>query len=433
MLYVLRHSDCPLQGKIIKMDRPIDPVYLKKRRKRLISVIAIAVIVIVGLTLFFMNWLTPSLNARDLVFSEVTQGDLETTIITNGTVIPIYEEVITSPINSRLTSVFHSSGDQIDVDAALLQLDTEYEENELQRLKDEKELKLTKLNRYKIETEENELAYGTDLKIKRLETAGLKADYLNEKNIARIGGTSQESVEKARTNYEVSELKLEQFNHQRESRKRIEASQIREYELDIKLSDASIAAKEQEINKATIMAANKGTITWLENHIGSSISKGQQLVRISDLSDFKVESSVADANSTVLRPGVKAIVRYDQQKASGTVEKVIPSVDNASIKFSIVGDSLGFTAFRLNQKVEVHLITSTRKDVLMVKNGRFYNGPGRYSLYVVKGSTGSLRTVELGGANFEMIEVISGLVKGEEVIVSDLKKYQNSKIIKINR
>lgn len=423
----------PIVWKTIKMDRPIDPVYLKRRRRRTIG-LAIIILVSIGILFFFFkNWLTPTLNAKDLVFSEVTQGDLETTIITNGTVIPIYEEVITSPINSRLTSVFHSSGDQIDVDAALLQLDTEYEENELQRLKDEKELKLTKLSRYKIETEENELAYGTDLKIKRLETAGLKADYLNEKNIARIGGTSQESVEKARTNYEVSELKLEQFNHQRESRKRIEASQIREYELDIKLSDALIAAKEQEITKATLKAANKGTITWMENHIGSSISKGQQLVRVSDLSDFRVESSVADANSTVLRPGVKAIVKYDQLKATGTVDKVIPSVDNASIKFSIIGDSLGFTAFRLNQKVEVHLITSTKKDVLMVKNGRFYNGPGHYSLFVVRGATASLRSVELGGANFEMVEVISGLVKGEEVIVSDLKKYQNIKSIKINR
>lgn len=399
----------------------------------MIIMVALAITGVVTLSFFFFKWLTPSVDIDDLMFSDVTTGDLETTIVTNGTIVPVYEEVITSPISSRLRTVFHNSGDKIEVDESIIQLDTEYEENELQRLKDEKELKLTKLNRFKIETEESELAYTTELKIKSLESAGLKADYINEKNIARIGGTSQESVEKARTNYEVSELKLEQFRHQRESRRRIEASQIHEYNLDIKLSDASILAKEQEISKATIKAANRGTITWMENRIGNSVTKGQQLVRVSDLGDFKVEASVADANGSVLRPGVKAIVKYDQLKAKGVVDKVIPSVDNASIKFSIMGDSLGFTCFRLNQKVEVHLITATKKDVLMIKNGRFYNGPGIYTLFIVRGATAHPRQVELGGSNFESIEVISGLKQGEVVLVNDMKSFTNYKTIKINR
>jgi hypothetical protein len=40
--------------------------------------------------------------------------------------------------------------------------------------------------------------------------------------------------------------------------------------------------------------------------------------------------------------------------------------------------------------------------------------------------------IKLGESSFEYVEVISGLEKGEQVIISDMNQYKNKQKLKIN-
>ena len=72
------------------------------------------------------------------------------------------------------------------------------------------------------------------------------------------------------------------------------------------------------------------------------------------------------------------------------------------------------------------------EDVKRIKNGSFYTGPGSYDLFVFNSDDELVkRTVKLGESNFEYVEVINGLEKGDKVVISDMKRFNNSNTIKV--
>ena len=77
-------------------------------------------------------------------------------------------------------------------------------------------------------------------------------------------------------------------------------------------------------------------------------------------------------------------------------------------------------------------MNAIKDDVMRIANGSYYVGPGDYELFVVKNDQLLKRKVLLGESNFEMVEVISGIEEGEEVVVSDMSNYINKNKIKLD-
>ena len=86
---------------------------------------------------------------------------------------------------------------------------------------------------------------------------------------------------------------------------------------------------------------------------------------------------------------------------------------------------------RSGLRTEVFVITSVKGDVLRIKNGSFYSGPGDYTLFVLEGNVLTPREVKLGECNYDYIEVIEGLQEGEQVVVSDMSKYKGKEKLKV--
>ena len=84
------------------MDREIPKEVRDKERKKMLikyGVIGVAGIVCIALLISFMR---SSVNRKDLVFSEVDTGIIEVSVSASGKVVPAFEEIINSPINTRL-------------------------------------------------------------------------------------------------------------------------------------------------------------------------------------------------------------------------------------------------------------------------------------------------------------------------------------------
>ena len=86
---------------------------------------------------------------------------------------------------------------------------------------------------------------------------------------------------------------------------------------------------------------------------------------------------------------------------------------------------------RSGLRTEVFVITSIKDDVLRIRNGSFYSGPGDYTLFILKDNILQPRQFRLGECNYDYIEVISGLESGEQVIVSDMTKYKGKEKLKV--
>ena len=71
----------------------------------------------------------------DLVFSKVEKGTIEVSVSASGKVVPAFEEIINSPINTRVLEVYKKGGDSVEVGTPILKLDLQSAERKKIRQK----------------------------------------------------------------------------------------------------------------------------------------------------------------------------------------------------------------------------------------------------------------------------------------------------------
>ncbi|MDE6174153.1 MAG: efflux RND transporter periplasmic adaptor subunit, partial [Duncaniella sp.] len=119
------------------------------RRRKLLPYIIGGGVLAAGLaSLFIVS--RASVSREDLMIATVDTGTIETTVTGSGSVVPAFEEIINSPINSRIMEVYCKAGDSVDVDTPLLRLDLQSTETELNKLKDQIEIKNYELEQQKV-------------------------------------------------------------------------------------------------------------------------------------------------------------------------------------------------------------------------------------------------------------------------------------------
>ena len=132
------------------MDRQIPKEEQRKvLRKRLLKWgvgASAAIAAIAGISMFVQDGIKRS----SLTIGVADRGALETSVAGTGRVVPAFEQIINSPISSRIVEVYSKEGDTVDVGTPLLRLDLESTENEIGRLADERRSKV-------LETEQTRL------------------------------------------------------------------------------------------------------------------------------------------------------------------------------------------------------------------------------------------------------------------------------------
>jgi hypothetical protein len=92
------------------MERPIDPSFKKRQTMKRVGMSILGFAVVVGPLTAAHSWIRPSLSRNRLRTARVDVGPLEATISASGTVVPEFEQVLSSPIDSRVVKVLRRPG-----------------------------------------------------------------------------------------------------------------------------------------------------------------------------------------------------------------------------------------------------------------------------------------------------------------------------------
>jgi HlyD family secretion protein len=119
-----------------------------------------------------------------------------------------------------------------------------------------------------------------------------------------------------------------------------------------------------------------------------------------------------------------AIIRINQQQLRGIVSNISPSVSNAIVAFDVQLDQKNSKLLRPNMKVDVFLVTEKRNGVVRVANGAAFKGAESQYAFVLNNGKALRREIKTGMSNFDFIEILSGINPGEQVINSDMEKFE---------
>lgn len=413
------------------MDREISKEVQRKEQRKQFIRIGTAVGGFIVLIVVVISMLQTSLKRKDLTISTVDKGVIEVSVSASGKVIPAFEEIINSPINSRIVEVYKRGGDSVDVGTPILKLDLQSAETEYNKQLDEEQMKSLQLEQQRV-TNHNKLSeMEMNLKVSRMELDRKAVELRNERYLDSLGAGTTDKVRQVELDYNVSILKLKEDEQKYKNEQALAEADLKVKELELNIFRKSLAETRRTLEDAQIRSPRKAILTYVNNEIGSQIGQGAKVAIVSDLSHFKIEGEIADTYGDRIAAGSKAVIKIGSEKLDGTVSDVTPLSKNGVISFTVQLEEDNHKRLRSGLKTDVYVMNAVKDDVLRIANSSYYVGKGEYELFVVNGNQLLKRKVQLGDSNFEYVEVVSGLQEGDQVIVSDMNAYKDKNKLKI--
>ena len=422
------------------MDRQIPVSEQRKRKIKKAAMWTGGFLAVLGIATWLGTQMITTLDKKALIISEVDRGTIDVSVSATGKIVPAFEEVIVSPISSRILEVYAHSGDSVDVGTPLCRLDLQSAETDYAKALDEREIKRQQMAQLKANTETQLSDRQMQIEVEEMKVTQLEAQLRNELYLDSLGSGTRDRVRQAETALRTAQLQLSQLRQQYQNEKKVKQADLRMQQLQDGIFEKGLSEKRRTLDDAKIRSPRRATLTYINTEIGSTVSTGQKIAIVSDLRHFKAECEISDTHSDRVRVGGAVLLKIGKERLTGTINTVTPLSQGGAITFTAVPDDMSHPRLRSGLRSEVFVITSIKDDVLRIRNGSFYSGPGDYTLFVIKreklkekNGSGVLRPrqVKLGECNYDYIEVIEGLEEGEHVVVSDMSKYKGKEKLKI--
>jgi RND family efflux transporter MFP subunit len=176
-------------------------------------------------------------------------------------------------------------------------------------------------------------------------------------------------------------------------------------------------------SKMTVRSPVEGVISAVSTNVGDLISSGEPVATI--IADSRVvEAKISEENFAGLKVGQHATLRflsYGPVQYPGTVQKILPAADPLTQRYMV------HLSVEIDPKLlvpgitgEVNIVVDARDNAIIIPRRALF---GR-GVFVVNNGRVELRTVEVGFASLNSVEVVRGVNVGEAVIVEDLDRFR---------
>lgn len=410
------------------MDRQVDKKVLKKekalRTVKILSAVAGFGIIIVLFSLIFR----PGVSTREATLSKVDIGNIDVSVSASGKIVPAFEEIINSPISSRILEVYKKSGDMVEAGTPILKLDLQSVQTDYNKLLDEEQMKILQLEQLKLSNKSNLSEMHMNLEVKRMEVEHKEVEYRNERYLDSLGSGTTDKVRQAEMAFEVGRMQLKESEQKYENEKALALANEKIKELELNIFRKGLSEMKRTLEDAQIRSPRAAVLSFVNTEIGAQVSQGTKVAIISDLSHFKVDGEIADSYGDRISIGREAIVKIGQDVYRGVVSNLAPASQNGVIAFSVQLADDTNSKLRAGLNCEVYVIDSRKENVLRLANGSYYIGRGKYELFVLEegsaedGGKMVKKEVRLGDCNFDYVEVLEGLQEGDVVLVKGAEK-----------
>lgn len=337
------------------MDKKIDKKVLRTRRNRRLIKMSISIAAVAGVVIGLMMSLEKKVDSRDVVLGTVDKGDIETTVAATGNVVPAFEEVINTPITTRLLAVYAVAGDSVKAGTPLLELDLESEQVNYDKMVDSRRVSEQELAQLRLQSQSVIGELSMQIAVKEMEVSGKEIDVINERRLDSLGSGTGDRVRLAETAWRTSQLELKRLKEQLENEKlRCKAAE-KVSQLHVSSIDKDLNIMQSTLQRGKITAPHDGVLTFIVNEIGSQISAGQKVAVVSNLSSFKIIGEIAEGASERMSVGSRVLIRIGKAELEGMVTNITPQSKSGVVQFIVQPDDPRNPRLRSGARAELYV------------------------------------------------------------------------------
>lgn len=413
------------------MDRPITS---EERRRALIRRVAVAAVAVAAIVFVFVGaveWLRPSIERRAILTAVVTRGAVEATIDASGTIVPLVDQVVSSPVEARVLRIDRRAGDRVAAGDSLVTLDNAASELEAARLDDELAQQESTAAQLRLTLDESLASLRAQIEQRKLDAEILRYTAEQRTTLRNEGLIADQDARVALVAAKKAEIEVRQLEDALARATHSRQVQLASAEAELNMARRARDEARRQLDLAQLRAARDGVVTWTVTEVGATVRRGDLVARISDLSRYRVAATISDVHAARLAAGMRAHIRLEGQILGGQIESVDPRIEGGVVRFFVTLDQPAHPQLRNNQRVDVSVVTSTRAGSLVVRRGALGRTNAGHA-FVVRGDEARRTPVRFGLAGNETIEIVDGLAAGDEVVISDMSDFEDVAAVKLD-
>jgi HlyD family secretion protein len=396
--------------------------------------IAAGVIVLVGIIIMELQSGPNSINAGDCYTFKVGQGTIFEPVIATGTVEAENEVLVRCPATSIVKQIVAEPGTRVQKGDVIMLMEDEPIKEEIGRINDQLDLKRNTLEKNNLSefSTKVDLNYSED--VKKLNITSLKSQVADEEQLLEVGGISPAKIEKTKQELALAEKDLAMLKQKNTIRLKQLKADEQGLLIGIKIQEKELADKVSTLSQLRVTAPSSGIILSISNKVGEKVGTDNVLIRMSDLSTFKIAGSVDDKLADFIKTGKKVYAVVDNERLPGRIGNVTPLIENNKILFNVYLEEKNHPKLIPNQNITLWVVGREADNVLKIKNMAFSEKEVPNILYVLKNGEAIRRPVKTGIKNPDEIQILSGLESGETIIVPKrgISAFRNASSIAIN-
>jgi HlyD family secretion protein len=207
---------------------------------------------------------------------------------------------------------------------------------------------------------------------------------------------------------------------------KIRLAQIEQLNSSVEQLEKNLILARANLDNLLIRAPRAGHLTSMNAEIGESKARGERLGQIDDIDRFKAVALVNEFYLNRVRVGQQALMEVNDRKYQLEVSKIYPEVQASQFEIDLqfTGDTPA--KIRRGQTLQMQLVLGdTTERATLLTNGPFLNDTGGAWVFVLDpdGKVATRRAVQLGRRNPNSVEVESGLLPGDKVIISSYANF----------
>ncbi len=386
-------------------------VFRSGKRKKLIYGILAVLFLFVLVLLYVRGVFTPSIPVRVVTVTQVYPSQTFTVLNASGYVVPQRKSALAAKVTGRLVSLAVEEGSHVKEGQVVARLESE----DVTAARNQAEATL-EVARYNLDSAKAELRDAT-LSLNRnkeLFSRGVVAQATYDTALARYE-RAVAAVEAAEATIKANTAALEG------------AAIALEYTLIRAPFDAVVLTKNADIGD-------------IVTPIGAAANAKSAVVTIADMKSLQVEADVSESNLSLIRPGQPCEIQLDalpELRLRGAIHMIVPTADRSKatvmVKVRFV-DQDSRVLPEMSAKVAFLSRPATaqeQKPRVAVKEATLVNRNGQKAVFSVKGDRVELKPITAGPAFGEMVEILSGVKAGDQVVLNPPDRLKNGSSIKI--
>lgn len=390
--------------------------------------------------LMMYQWATPTVvAASQLQIATVEQADFVVKIRGFGRLKPKYQRYLTNTDTAMVEAIHVYPGTIVKKDTVILSLVNPQQAQRLSVARLELARQKACVNEQRINQQSELLERQANLAILKseLQSAELRVDA--ESKLIEQGIVSSLDYKRSMLNVaqltervSIEQQRLAQLKEMHLQRSKIQQELLSQFELNYQV-------EQHAFDQLQITAGIDGMLQELNVELGQNLVPGTRLAVVGSNKALKAELSVkqADAEKVALNMAAKVntFSQADHSEVDAKVTRIDPIVTDGRVIIELDLQGTLPANARPDLSIEGYVVSNIIPDALTINVPQKAQANSEATLFKLNPNTqlATPTNIEFGTLSDNQIQLLSGATVGEQLIISDLSKWQHLATIKIEQ